>query len=106
MRAGKQPRMNPDRARARAGELASRLTRRLAELEREAQLQALPPVLVGAALVVPAGLLARLRGERDALPAAYARDTAEVDRRAIAAVLAAERAVGRGPEEMAHNNPG
>jgi hypothetical protein len=41
-RAGRQPRMNPDRARARADELSDRLQRRMAELEQERQLQALP----------------------------------------------------------------
>jgi hypothetical protein len=34
------------------------------------------------------------------------RDTAETDRRAIAAVLAAERSLGRVPHEMPHNNSG
>ncbi|MGH8904415.1 MAG: helicase-related protein, partial [Egibacteraceae bacterium] len=104
--AGKQPRMNPDRAQARADELAARLSRRMAELDREEQLQALPPVLVGGALVVPAGLLARLRGEREAPPEAYALRTAEVERRAVDAVLAIERSLGRDPLEMPHSNPG
>ena len=53
-RAGKQPRMNPERARGRANDLAARLAARMAELDREQQLQALPPVVVGAALVLPA----------------------------------------------------
>ena len=35
-----------------------------------------------------------------------ARDTALTDRRAVAAVLAAERYLGRQPQEMPHNNPG
>lgn len=104
--AGTTPRMNPDRARARADELADRLRRRMAELEREEQLQALPPVVVGAALVVPAGLVARLSGERDRMPATHARETARVERRAVDAVLAAEDALGRHPREMPHNNPG
>ena len=42
-RAGKQPRMNPQRAAARAEELADRLQRRLAELARERDIAALPP---------------------------------------------------------------
>jgi hypothetical protein len=44
--------MNPDRAQQRADELAARLKRRMAELDKEEQLRALPPVVVGAALVV------------------------------------------------------
>ncbi|WP_268968369.1 DUF3883 domain-containing protein [Tomitella gaofuii] len=39
-------------------------------------------------------------------PPRHAVDTVTSDRRAIAMVLAAERALGRRPEEMPHNNPG
>jgi superfamily II DNA or RNA helicase len=104
--AGKQPRMNPDRAQARADELARRLDARLVELDQEQQLRALPPVVVGGALVVPAGLLARLSGERAEPPERYARDTTEVERRAVDAVLRMEDSLGRTPSEMARNNPG
>ncbi len=101
--AGRQPRINPARARQRAEDLHARLVRREAELDRERTLQPLPPVVVGAALIVPVGLLAHLAGQREShVP----RDTAEVDQRAVAAVLTAERALGRSPEEMPHNNPG
>ncbi len=104
--AGKQPAMNPARAAQRRDDLKARMRRRLAELEEEQQLSPLPPVVVGAALVVPAGLLARLRGERVATPADFARERERVERLAVDAVLAAERAAGRVPEEMPHNNPG
>ena len=53
--AGKQPRMNPDRAQGRADDLSARLKARLADLDRDQQLSALPPVVVGGALIVPAG---------------------------------------------------
>ncbi|MBX5470786.1 MAG: DUF3883 domain-containing protein, partial [Thermoleophilaceae bacterium] len=105
-RAGKQPRMNPERARQRAEELQGRLDRRLAELERERRLTSKRPVVVGGALVVPDGLLARLGGRRQAEPAAYARDTERVERLAVDAVLDTERALGREPREMPRNNPG
>ena len=36
----------------------------------------------------------------------FARQTEEVERRAVEAVLAAERALGREPVEMPRNNPG
>ena len=102
--AGKQPRMQPLRARDRADRLAARRTERLAELDREAALVARQPVVVGAALVVPEGLLARLGAPT--APPRHARETAEVERRAVDAVLAAERRLGREPTEMPHNNPG
>lgn len=82
------------------------MKRRLDELGRERQLSPLPPVIAGGALVVPAGLLERLRGERVDPPGSFARETARVDRLAVEAVLMTERALGRRPTEMAHNNPG
>jgi len=98
---------NAAKAAKRADDLAARLAARLAELDREQQLSALPPVVVGAALVVPAGLLAALAdGEVRPTPADHARHTARVERLAIDAVLATETALGRHPEEMPHDNPG
>ena len=82
------------------------LKQRLDELEKEAQLSAQPPTVVGGALVIPAGLLERLRGQRSEEPATYAKETARVERLAVDAVLAAEHALGRRPKEMAHNNKG
>ncbi len=103
---GRQPKMNPERAQARADELATRMRRRLAELEEERQLQALPPVLVGAAFVLPAGLLASL-GDPDAVAARHlARETQAIEERAMRAVLDAEADLGRAAAAMSHSNPG
>jgi superfamily II DNA or RNA helicase len=102
--AGRQPRMNPDRARQRADELATRLRRRMGELDQEEQLKALPPVVAGAALIIPVGLLHA--DTATAIPPAHARDTTRIERAAVDAVLDTERALGRQPEEMSHNNPG
>ncbi|HLI43601.1 MAG TPA: helicase-related protein, partial [Acidimicrobiales bacterium] len=103
---GRQPKMNPERAQARADELAGRMRRRLAELEEERRLQALPPVLVGAALVIAAGLLAAL-GDADAATASQlARETRVIEERAMRAVLEAEARLGRHAEAMSHANPG
>lgn len=104
--AGKQPRMNSGRARQRADDLQARLKRRMTELDQERQLSPLPPVVVGGALVVPNGLLERLRGERSEPPALHARETERVERIAVEAVLAAERALGYTPYEKPRNNPG
>ena len=57
-------------------------------------------------MVIPQGLVDRLMGKRTGPVSSYAKDTAEVDQRAIAKVMAAEYALGRTPEEMPHNNPG
>jgi len=104
--AGKQPKMNSAKARQRADELQARLKRRLEELEQEKQLSPLPPVVVGGAVVIPRGLLERLRGERDADRSVYAKLTERVERLAVEAVLETERRLGRVPVEMPRNNPG
>ncbi|GAA4740217.1 helicase-related protein [Gordonia alkaliphila] len=96
---GRKRRQSPERLTELARELNVRLDRRTAELARDASLSAKPPALRAAMLVVPAGV------GNDAI-ADRARDTASTDRRAVAAVLAAERALGRVPEEMPHNNVG
>jgi superfamily II DNA or RNA helicase len=92
-------RQSPDRLEARARDLEARLERRTAQLDAEAQLAASPPTVAGAALVIPAGLVP---GDI----ATHARETARVERRAVDAVLAAERDLGRDPVEMPHNNTG
>ena len=55
--AGRTPQSNADRARQRADGLSQRLKKRVGELHAERSLRALPPAVVGGALVVPAGIL-------------------------------------------------
>jgi SNF2 family DNA or RNA helicase len=101
---GKKPRLNSGRARQRADDLEARKTRRLRELDIEADLVNQAPTVVAAALVIPQGLVDRLRG---GTPVVINPEVAkETDRRAVAAVIAAETALGRNPEEQDHNNPG
>ena len=102
LRAG--DRLNSDLAQQRADDLETRLARRRLELDSEAKLQNSPPTVVSAAVVVPRGWLDRLEGSRPD-PGDEAR-RAETNRRAVAAVMAAERKLGRRPEEQAHSNPG
>ena len=104
--AGRKPRLNSARARATADELQDRLRVRTEELDRELQLAPLPPRTVGAGLVVPRGLLERLRGERDDGVPQRTVETEAVERAAVDAVLAAERRLGREPTEMPRNNKG
>jgi hypothetical protein len=56
-RAGKEQRINAQNAEATAQRLVERLHKRQEELDRERQITALPPVLKGAALIIPQGLL-------------------------------------------------
>ncbi len=99
-------RINSGKARQRADELETRLRSRLAELEQEGQIAALPPAVIGVALVVPGGLLARLRGERRATPGLFARETKRVEEAAMAAVMAAERNLGHTPRDIHTENRG
>jgi hypothetical protein len=107
--AGKTPQMNADRARQRADRIAQRLDLRLAELGAERSLRALPPVVVGGALVIPGGLVRRRAGEQAPVAEEFAISRREVEARAVAAVLATEEALGWTPQDMntvQRNHPG
>ncbi|MDX6389780.1 MAG: hypothetical protein QOJ73_843 [Streptosporangiaceae bacterium] len=103
--AGRQLKIRPETAFRRARDLERRLERRLTDLAHDEDLMAKPPVVAGGALVIPQGLLDKLL-DRTPATAPPAGDTALTDRRAVAAVLAAETSLGRHPQEMPHNNPG
>ena len=55
-------RLNSDEARKRSEVLQERMQKRFEELGLEKQISPLPPVILGCALVVPAGLLAQMVG--------------------------------------------
>ncbi len=93
-------RMNSERARQRADELQARLQRRMAELEQERQLSAAPPVIVGKALIVPAGLL-----WGDQTPAEIV-DRRIVEQIAMHAVMETEIALGHDPCDVSARNEG
>lgn len=60
--AGKQPQMQPENARRTAEDLRDRLDIRTKELNTRRDLIPSPPMLLGAALVIPQGLLDQRRG--------------------------------------------
>ncbi|MDY6909373.1 MAG: helicase-related protein [Thermodesulfobacteriota bacterium] len=93
-------RINSAKARNIADELAQRLQRRLAELEEERNISALPPVVVGGALIVPRGLLDRLQGKPRPEPDLDGDLRVLVERIAMEAVLARERALGFEPRDV------
>ena len=103
---GRQPRMNWQRARQRADDLQARLQRRMTELEQERHLSPLPPVMIGGALIVPAGLLARLQGQRPQAPDRVVHDTERIERLAMAAVMEAERGLGYEPYDVSREKCG
>lgn len=80
-------------ARRRADDLAARLERRLEQLDLEAHVSPLTPVAGGKFVVVPAGLLAKMRG--GSLPVEVtAEDTQASAARARAIVMGVERSLG------------
>ena len=86
-------RLNAQEARRRADDMQARLQKRMAQLDREAQIAALPPVILGGLVVIPAGLLSAITG-RPLPVTAYPTDTQASAARARAAVMAVERSLG------------
>jgi SNF2 family DNA or RNA helicase len=92
-------RINSMLASRRAEELASRMQKRLAELETEKLISATPPVVMGGAIVIPRGLLNMLLGRPDALGAdALARR--EIELIAMNTVMEIERSLGYIPRDV------
>ena len=89
-------RLNSQEARRRADDLQARLQKRLGELDREAQISALPPVVLGGLMVVPAGLVAAMTGRQ---APDHPVDTQIAAARARAIVMEAERALGFDPTD-------
>lgn len=98
--------LNSGLARQRADELSARLQKRLSELEQERKLSALPPVILGGAMIVPVGLLRRLGGTSDATPQMFAIDTERSEQMAMEAVMTAERKLGYTPRDVSNQNLG
>jgi hypothetical protein len=99
-RAGKQLKVNWQREQQWADELRARLSRRTEDLSNQERLSALPPRLLGCALVAPAGYFAR-----DTKPADAA-SRAEVERLAMEVVVSVERALGFEPRDVSAENLG
>src|SRR6266699_1391458 len=97
--AGKTFSLNSAKARQRADEMQTRLQRRMEELEQERQISALPPIVTGGVLVIPAGLLAKLRGQSVEIINALARETWRIELAAMEAVMAYEHALGFVPRD-------
>jgi hypothetical protein len=99
--------INSGKARQRADELQARLQKRMAELEQERQISPLPPVAIGGALVVPAGLLLKLQ---PALPLSADGQDAENRRKielaAIQMVMETERRLGFEPRDVSADKCG
>ena len=90
--AGKDVRLNTENVRRTIDDLTSRLESRQKELTASLHIISATPVILGGALVIPAGLLSKLKGETNWSVDAEAR--ARVEHIAMQAVMDAERAIG------------
>ena len=104
-RAGKpNANLNSAEARRRADDLQERLAKRTGEIERERKLSALPPVVLGGALVVPAGLIRKILGASG--PGGHTADTQAAAARARRMVMEAERRLGYEPTDRESDKVG
>ncbi len=89
-------RLNSQEARRRADDLQARLEKRLAQLDLEGRISALPPVVLGGFVVVPLGLIAKMKGET-LVSAGTPADTRATAARARGIVMEVERGLGFQP---------
>jgi hypothetical protein len=90
---------NSQMAARRAEEMESRMQKRLAELETEKLISAMPPVVVGGALVIPCGMLNKLTGKAGTFGSdAMARRNIELA--AMKAVMELETSLGYIPTDV------
>ena len=97
--------LNSQMAARRADDLAARLSKRMEELANERKVAPMPPVITGGALVVPAGLIHYLMGDRlESTVNAESRRAVELA--AMNAVMEIERSLGYHPVDVSANNVG
>ena len=92
-------RLNSGQARQRADRLQERLQKRLAELEQERQISPRPPVVLGAALIVPLGLIRTMAGGAPLRRLPAPSDTQAAAARARQIVMDVERELGYEPTD-------
>jgi hypothetical protein len=101
-------RLNSAEARRRADELNTRLTQRLAQLQREEKITPQPPVVLGGAVIVTPAFLDMLRtnGEAPRAAATMPMDTQTSALRAREVVMAVERGLGNEPVDREYEKLG
>lgn len=89
--------LNADQAARRAEELTARLEKRLSEIAQERKITAMPPVVVGGALIVPKGWFVQ---NGNAETNADAQSRAEIENIAMHTVTAIEYELGYEPKDV------
>lgn len=99
--AGKQPKVNSQKAQERATELHERLERRMGELNLERAISAGVPTLRGIALVVPTSYIDQLLPQPEPFDFSVdAEARKRIELAAMNAVIDAERKLGREPRDV------
>jgi superfamily II DNA or RNA helicase len=104
--AGKDVRLNLDNVKKTLEDLQSRLDSRKKQLQAMRQIQNGTPVILGGALVVPAGFVRQLRGEGQALTEPEEAARKRIEMIAMKAVIAAEEAKGHRCTDVSADNCG
>ncbi len=98
-------RINSEKARQRADELATRLRKRMEELNQERRISPLPPNVIAGAMIVPVGLANKLAGSSPT-PAPLAKETKRIETIAMNAVMETERELGFEPRDVSADKCG
>ena len=98
-------RLTSANAARRAEELEARMQKRLAEIENERMISAMPPIIVGGSLVIPKGLLRILLHQPDT-DAVSQEDRKAVECAGMKAVMDIERKLGFAPNDVSAENCG
>lgn len=98
-------RLTSANAARRAEELEARMQKRLAEIETERMISAMPPVIVGGSLVIPKGLLHILTRRPIESPFGQG-DRQAVEYAAMKAVMDIERSLGYHPKDVSADKCG
>lgn len=99
--------LNSRNAAQRAEELTERKAKRLAELEQEKLINAMPPRIIGGALVIPKGLLNKLMPTTTPEPEPYGgMDKKAVEMAGMKAVMDIERELGFLPRDVSADKCG
>ncbi|MBX7131092.1 MAG: DUF3883 domain-containing protein [Fimbriimonadaceae bacterium] len=104
--AGKQPKLNSEKARQRRDDLADRLKRRMLQLDDESRISRGVPILVGGALILPGGLVRKLKGDSLTDRETQTRETRRIELLAMSAVMELERSLGFFPHDVSADRRG
>jgi SNF2 family DNA or RNA helicase len=92
--------INSGKARQRADQLYVRMQERIKELEEERQIAPSPPVIIGAVLVIPGGLIKQLSGLEKPGTTADAEERERIRQLALQTVMDMERKQNRVPRDV------